>query len=351
MRVMGGRRHVLGQGGGNGGNMGEACETRYASAGGRGAAAALTLALLLVAGCPPRKGAGLPATPALLPIRQAAAVVDENVAGITQTLAGGGIDVQAVFHDQGTVRRSSFLGALRFLPPRYSYLELNLVAEPAAIVLGSNEQTFWVAVKLGRNELWWGRWEDLEPDRTYRMPLSPDMFLAAMGLAPLPGPREGLMGPVPQTDDGQYYKLLYMVSSGGALWIQREYWLDRFPPYLPRVVVFRLPDGRVHMRSTLDRYERVGGSGAYVARQIQVYWPDSDDSLSMRIGRLSFKPDIKANSRAYQIRTTIPPDRWIRVGSEPRSGPPPAVAPAATGAAETRPAGGSADAEPESSSE
>jgi len=300
----------------------------------RGGASALALSLVLVAGCPPRGGPVPPAPPPLLPIGQAVAIVDENVAGITQTLAGGAIDVNAVFHEAGTVRRSSFLGTLRFLPPRHLYLELNLVAEPAAIVVGSNDETFWVAVKLGRDELWWGRWSDLTPDRAHRMPLSPDMMLAAMGLAPLPGPGEGLRGPVPQTDDGQYYKLLYLVSSKDVVWIQREYWLDRFPPYLPRAVVFRLPDGRVHMRSRLDRYERVAGSGVYVARQIDVHWPVSDDRLSMRMGGLSFKPDIKADSRAYQIRTTIPRDRWIRVGDEPTTEPVPAAAGSAAGGAD-----------------
>jgi hypothetical protein len=302
---------------------------RRVLADGRRAALALALFLVLIAGCPPRGGPALPAAPPLLPVQRAVAIVDDNLAGITQTLSGGGIDVRAVFHDEGTIRRSSFLGTLRFLPPRFLYLELNLVAEPAAIVLGSNEEIFWVAVKLGRNELWWGRWADVEPERTCRVPLAPDMILAAMGLAPLPGPRDGLTGPVPQADDGQYYKLLYMVSSGGALWIQREYWLDRFPPYLPRAVLFRLPDGRVQMRSTLDRYERVAGSGVYVARQIQVLWPQTDDSLWMRMGRLRFNPDIKANSRAYQIRTTIPRDRWIRVGEQPRPEPAPASVPAA----------------------
>jgi hypothetical protein len=88
------------------------------------------------------------------------------------------------------------------------------------------------------------------------------------------------------------------------------------------------------MRSRLDRYERVAGSGVYVARQIDVHWPVSDDRLSMRMGGLSFKPDIKADSRAYQIRTTIPRDRWIRVGDEPTTEPVPAAAGSAAGGAD-----------------
>jgi len=81
----------------------------------------------------------------------------------------------------------------------------------------------------------------------------------------------------------------------------------------------------------------------YVAREIQMHWPESDDRLSMRIGRLSFKPDIKADSAAYRIRTTIPRDRWIRVGGEVQEGSGHEGSEAAAGA-ETRAAGGSSEA-------
>jgi hypothetical protein len=311
------------------------------------AALALPLALVLLTGCPPHRPIVPPTMPALLPINEAVAAVNNNVSNITETLSGSGIDVHAVFHEDDTVRTSTFLGTLRFLPPRNLYLELSLVAEPAAMVIGSNDSKFWVAVKLGRNELWWGRWADLDPAETYRMPLPPDMILAATGLAPLPRAQDGLWGPVPQMDDSRYYKLLYLVSSGGALCIQREYWLDRFPPYLPRAVLFRLPDGTVRMQSTLDRYERVGESNIFIAHEIHMVWPKDGNSLTMRLGGLSFNPKIKADSRAYQIRTTIPRDRWNRVGNEPR--PAPATSPSA--ATQSRPTATTPAMELESSPE
>jgi hypothetical protein len=314
------------------------CHMLPSPAGLRAASLLLPLALVLLTGCPPRHPAVAPTAPAPLPIGQAVAAVNNNVAGITETLSGGGIDVHAVFHEDNAARTSSFLGTLRFLPPRNLYLELSLIAEPGAMVIGSNENLFWVAIKLNRNELWYGSWADLDPAETYRMPLPPDMILAATGLAPLPGPRDNLLGPVPQTDDGRYYKLLYLASSGGAIWIQREYWLDRFPPYLPRVVMFRMPDGTVRMQSTLDRYERVGRSEVYVARQIRMVWPREDNRLALDIGALSFNPRIKAGSRAFEIRTTIPRDRWVRVSNETRPTDTAPTQPAISEPAATRPA-------------
>ncbi len=164
------------------------------------------------------------------------------------------------------------------------------------------------------------------------------MVLAAMGLSRLPGAGEGLRGPVPRVDEDGNYRLLYLASSGGALWIQREYRLDRFAPYLPLAVTFRLPDGTVRMTAALDRYEPVGRSSVYVAREIRMYWPETEDTLSMRIGSIKFDADFGPGARAYQIRSTIPRSRWIRVGNEPRRAKPVTRPRAGTEPAASRPA-------------
>jgi hypothetical protein len=301
----------------------------------------LPLALVALTGCPPRdkKPAGLPSVPpSRLTLDQAVAAVNTNVAGIAQSLASGNIRVNATFHDEeGKAHNFRDLrGVLRFFPPRYLYLRIGDIVEPSAVQLGSNDTSFWMAVKPKRNELWWGRWADLGPAETADLPLAPDMVLAAMGLARLPSAGEGLLGPVPQLDEDGYYKLLYLSSAGGKTWIQREYWLDPFLPHLPRAVIFREPGGMIQMIATLDRYERVGQSAVYIAREIRMSWPQTRDSLSMRINSLKFDPRFGPGSRAYQMEalTTIPESRWVRVGHEPRPAPATVpAAPAATGTA------------------
>jgi hypothetical protein len=241
--------------------------------------------------------------------------------------------VSAVVHDEkGKVYSEPSLDAtLRFLPPRSLYLDIKHAVAGAIMHVGSNEELFWVWVKLGRDALWYGQWADLDASESYSMPLAPDMVLAAMGLAPLPAPGQGLGEPVPQADDGHYYKLLYLARTGARSWIQREYWLDRFPPYLPRVVVFRHPDGRVRMRSMLDRYERVKGSEVYIAREVRMTWPDEGDSFTMRMGSATFGDLPAAAFRMDAKRIPgIPRDRWTRVGKGPRLAPHvPPVTPAA----------------------
>ncbi len=281
----------------------------------------LPVALAGVCGCPPRREPAPPAPPPLLSAPAAVAAVNDNVAGITEALSGGSLRVTARIHQDDRLRRYDLTGKLRFLPPRHLYLDLGHTLEPSAMRIGSNDEIFWVWVKPERNELWWGRWADVTPAATRQMPLAPDTILPAMGLAPLPGPQTGLIGPIPQFEGSEYLRLLYTATTeAGGTWIQREYWLDRYPPHQPRVVIFREPDGRVRMRSTLDDYEQVGDSPVYVARQIEIAWPQTDDRLSIRMGRLTFK-DIARDSRAFQLepeRVPIPRDRWIQVGNERR---------------------------------
>jgi hypothetical protein len=278
----------------------------------------LPLALLALTGCPPRGKQVVAPPPPLLPIDEAVAAVNSNVAGITKPLWGGAISVSAVVHDEnGKVYKEPSLDAtLRFLPPRDLYLDIKHLGAGTLMHVGSNEELFWVWVKLGRDSLWYGRWADLDSGEESTMPLAPDMVLAAMGLAPLPAPGQGLRGPIPQTDDGLYYKLLYLAQTDRKLWIQREYWLDRFPPYLPRVVVFRHADGRVRMQSRLDHYELVSGSDVYIARQVQMIWPDDGDAFTMKMGSASFRDLPVGAFRMDAKRIPIPSVHWTRVSSK-----------------------------------
>lgn len=296
------------------------------------AAVALPLALVLLTGCPPRGPRVAPPAPPPLPIGEAMAAVNDNFAGINQTLSGGAMHVAAVVHDEdGKVEgHPDLAGTLRFHPPHDLYLDLKHALAGTIMHVGSNDQVFWVWVKLGRDTLWYGRWADLDPRETNDMLLSPDMILAGMGLAPLPRPGAGLRGPLPQIDEGQYYRLLYVADTGGVVWVQREYWLDRFPPYLPRVVVFRLPDGKIRMKSMLNGYERVKNSGVYVAREIHMEWPEHGDTFTMRLGTPDFKDVPPGAFEMNKKKIPVARDRWIAVGKQTRSARPAAIEPAAT---------------------
>ncbi len=300
------------------------CNQRYGSMTGKAGALLLAFSLVALTGCPPRPGRPIQMPPPpLRSLAQNVATVNNNVDGIIETLAGNAIGISATIHDDGSVHHYDLSGKLRFLPPRNLYLDLSHLGAPSAVHIGSNEQRFWVWVKPEQNRLWWGTWADLRPAGISDMPLPPDMILAAMGLSRLPGPGSFLRGPVPQAEDQRYYKLLYLTGGSNGLWIEREYWLDRYPPFLPRVILFRQPDGRVRMQARLDDYRPVSNSAVYIARDIRMLWPTQRDSLRMRLGRLAFDAKLTAGSRAYQwpANPPVPADRWVDVTEESRLSP------------------------------
>lgn len=320
----------------------------------------LVVGLVALTGCPPPKGLSTEVPPPpLRPVAEQVAAVNRNVAGITRTLSGGGINVSSKIQDEGKTHRYDLDGKIRFLPPRFLYFDLSHLGVPSAVHIGSNDEQFWVWVKPEQNKLWYGRWADLHPADTKHMPLAPDMILSAMGLAPLPTAGSGLVGPMPRVDDHRYYKLLYSAGGENGLWIQREYWLDRYPPFLPRVVVFREPDGQVQMQATLDDYQSVEGSPVYVARDVRMIWPKEDDSLRIRFGKLKFDEKTTADSPAFispdknSRRVPVPRSRWIAVTEEGVDEDEPAAAtePIAgeDGAPGAQVAGGTRPARPEES--
>lgn len=279
------------------------------------------LACVVLAGCVgPRPPVEMLPPPPLRSLAASVATVNANATAITQTLAGGGINnVHAVIHDEGERRTYDLNGSLRYLPPRHFALSFGHTLDASVMRVGSNDEKFWAWVEVKQKKLWWGFWEDLDPAETARMQLAPDMIVAALGLAPLPDEDSGLVGPIAQTDDDRYYKLSYLVNEPGSPGrIQREYWLDRYPPFLPRVVIFRDADGTVRMQSNLDDYRQVGDSAVYAPRQVRMVWPKTDDSLRMAL-RWKFEPRITADSPAYKLdpkRVPIRQEQWIRVTDE-----------------------------------
>jgi len=270
---------------------------------------------VLLGGCP--KPQPIVTPPPLRALPEAIAAVNNNIRSLSRALYCNPINVTAEFSDKGGRRRRMDLtGKLLFLPPRCFYLDLAQGLAGSVMRLGSNDEKFWVWVKPEENRLWWGRWSDVADSDAEDVLLRPDVLLAAMGLAPLPGPESGLLGPVRQVTD-EYDKLLYLRGPDQRLWVEREYWLDLWPPHQVRRVVFRGWDGQAYMVATLEDYKQIGGTRMYLARSVRIEWPKRGDWLAMRLSRVRFK-DVSPGSAAFRLdvaRCPIPESRWVRIGA------------------------------------
>ena len=67
-------------------------------------------------------------------------------------------------------------------PPVEIYMQGDVAFDPKGIVLGSNEEEFWLAVRLKEVSCyWWGRWS--ERDYPEKLMISPKLVLEALGAA------------------------------------------------------------------------------------------------------------------------------------------------------------------------
>ena len=262
--------------------------------------------------------------------------MNDNFAGIHQTLSGGAMHVAAVVHDERRKgrgspgpRRARFASIRRTISTLTSSTPwLARSCTSAATTRSSGSGSSLDATPYGTAA---GRTSIRR--ETNDMLLSPDMILAGMGLAP------SAADPAPAF--AVRFRRSMMVST-----INCYTWLTRARPSgskgntgwtafrtVPAAGCGLSPAGWHHPDEVdmLNDYERVKNSDVYVAREIHMEWPEQGDTFTMHLGTPDFK-DVPPG--AFEMNKTqnprLPRDRWIAVGKQTRSARPAAIEPAAT---------------------
>jgi len=128
-----------------------------------------------------------------LPICPGKATVDEALQTLTAR-AQKAVPVWAngravlTYHapDKKKPERHSLTILLRFDPPARIYLQGSLTAVPKAVVLGSNEEVFWLALRPKEiSSYYLGRWQDVRDFEGLVM--SPRVVLESVGIVSVPG--------------------------------------------------------------------------------------------------------------------------------------------------------------------
>jgi hypothetical protein len=88
--------------------------------------------------------------------------------------------------DRKKPERHSLDIVLRFEPPAQVYLQGNVTAVPKAVILGSNEEEFWLALRPKEISSYYiGRWQDVRDFEG--LVISPRVVLEAVGIVNMPG--------------------------------------------------------------------------------------------------------------------------------------------------------------------
>lgn len=253
--------------------------------------------LSLIFGCHGSEG--------LAPIdrREALSRVNDNLAEIDRPLQYTALLSFSFRDEDGKMHR--YLGqesSLLFSPP--GNLRVDVRSPLGAVAqFGANAERYWLWVDPELHKLWWGTWNNAAAAVTRRLPVPPNELFDALMLRPLPEMLEGDVLPVLRVV-GDDQRLIYVrLGPDRQPSSYREIRLDPKPPYQPREIIDRRPDGAIVMHAQLDDYRELWTDGAITPRRFVVAWPEREAELRMDVLRARPRPDLPEDVFSF-------PDGW-----------------------------------------
>ena len=270
----------------------------------------------LVSGCPPQSGPA--ADPSFFEMNEAIAIVESHTSGIDFGIQAKG-SVHGRFKDpDGRIRRFDLDGNLQFLAPRNLRFNLSALGN-SEVLLGSNDEYYWLAIMPETDTYWHGRHDQAHLHDPADIPLHPEQMIAALGLVHIPCNTDDTDVPVYRVVD-DFHQLIFITQRHqGRSTIEKEYWLDRYPPHLIRRVQFRDQLGRVFMNAYLDDYRSIDGADSIMPYRFRIDWPIDESSIDFRVHRWRqrrrYTPDgpyfIPPHQRGVRYRRVIDLDAKI----------------------------------------
>jgi len=153
------------------------------------------------------------------------------------------------YHDaKGKQHKENFAVKLWANPPAEVYMQGDVAFNPKGIVLGSNKNEFWLAIRPKEvSSYWWGRWA--EQKELLTLPVSPRILLEAMGVAEIDPEAHWSL-----SNQGPYDVLSSSDPKGRLLRKIYIYCCD----YLVRKIEYFDKDGKLVVLAELGSYKQVG---------------------------------------------------------------------------------------------
>lgn len=294
------------------------------------ALALLATGLLVVTGCPPPP-AGPFAPQPLRSTGEIVAAIEHNAAKFDRPLYCPALTVTARYVDENKKQHAYNLeGTLAFRRPRDLQMDLRPGLGEQVMQIGSNNEDYWIWIEPEVKSMRWGHYRHVGKPCAEKISIRPDQLVASLALSGLPGPDEGLIGPLRKF--GKKFDILYYGrrTTEGGWRLDREYHIDRNPPHQARLVLFFDEFGRLSMSAFLDRYAEAWKAGPQVPRDVSIIWHQDEGKFTMNMDIL--RGVEKLTPRAF-VRPTPGaglPDglRVIQVDADCDFLAPPANAPA-----------------------
>ncbi len=256
---------------------------------------AVTVLWLGVVGCDPSPVRTMPP----ITLHDAIDIVNDNTVLIEGCLKATGSARGHVVDAQGKRQQFDLHTSVQVLSPRYMYATFKSGLGAEEMLLGSNQQKFWMYIKRDGDTYRSGTYASLQEGKSTSLSLRPDLLIEAMGFYALPNTTVGTGGPLHRVADNHQQLFFLAYTDEGQGIIQKEYWLDRQSPRLIRKIIFRDAMGRVVMQSDLDDYRSVGDSALVLPHLVRIDWPQDGGLLELDIRKWNSMPGRGPDHAAF----------------------------------------------------
>jgi len=241
----------------------------------------MAVVLSAVAGCTPRMAEPLAVCPGKISTPDALAALRSNSQNAVPFRASGQCLLKYHVEGKKKAQSESLDVKLWVNPPMEIYLQGDKPLIAKAVVLGSNEREFWLAVSPKEISLYcWGLWSD--QDSSEGPAINPRTLLESLGIGETQTSEgwslsnKGPFDILTKTEQGVITRKMYVYSCD----------------YRVRKIEFFGADGRVVARAELEDYQEVS-NGFFVPATIKITTLGRDrreDSLSITLNPNSIKP-------------------------------------------------------------
>ena len=209
------------------------------------------------------------------------------------------------YYVEGKPHKENFPVKLWFSPHHQIRLQGDVAFDPKGIVLGSNEDEFWLAIKLKEiSSYWWGWWS--EESRAEKLMISPKTLLEALGIASVGSGKiggwnwslsnEGAFDVLTKQDGSTETKKIYINNCD----------------YLVRRIEYLDMNGQAVIVTEMDKYKQVI-EGFFVPSIVKIVkcGGSVDDLVSVIISLKSIK-SVNFSEKAQKRLFTRPQPRGFK---------------------------------------
>jgi hypothetical protein len=204
-----------------------------------------SLAMLFFAGCTAQMKKGVRICPGKKSVAESLSSLKVQSENATPIKADGQCLLQ-YYDADGKPKRENFPVKLWMNPPVEIYMQGDVAFDPKGVAVGSNEDEFWLAVKLKEvSSFWWGRWSEKEyPEK---LMISPKLVIEALGAAAVGDEQEWSL-----SNEGAFDVLTKQEDAIET----RKIYINNCD-YLVRKIEYFGGDGRVAIIVELDKYKEI----------------------------------------------------------------------------------------------